>query len=139
MMPDSGDSLLTANCKRSTKRFLASEPAPVALFIYNRAVLVERVAAEILQARPSALFLIADGPRSPDDEIRCNAARTAVDRIDWHCPVLRSYSDVNLGCRIRVSSGLDWVFAQSETAIIIEDDCVPHPTFFPFCQELLKS
>ena len=25
-----------------------------------------------------------------------------------------------------------------DEAIILEDDCVPHPTFFPFCEELLE-
>jgi hypothetical protein len=42
-----------------------------------------------------------------------------------------------MGCGSRVSSGLDWVFSNVEEAIILEDDTVPHPTFFPFCQELL--
>jgi hypothetical protein len=32
---------------------------------------------------------------------------------------------------------LDWVFAQTPRAIILEDDCVPHPTFFRYCDELL--
>ena len=43
----------------------------------------------------------------------------------------------NLGCKARVSSGLDWVFEQVPEAIILEDDCLPHPTFFRFCEELL--
>jgi hypothetical protein len=30
------------------------------------------------------------------------------------------------------------VFEQVEEAIILEDDCVPHPTFFRYCQELLQ-
>ncbi|MGI8820714.1 MAG: glycosyltransferase family 2 protein [Chthoniobacterales bacterium] len=47
------------------------------------------------------------------------------------------YSDANLGCRKRISGGLDWVFEQEEEAIILEDDCLPHPTFFRFCEELL--
>jgi hypothetical protein len=29
------------------------------------------------------------------------------------------------------------VFERVEEAIILEDDCVPHPTFFRFCEELL--
>jgi hypothetical protein len=51
--------------------------------------------------------------------------------------VLRNYADTNLGCRRRVSSGLDWVFETVDEAIILEDDCLPHATFFPYCQELL--
>jgi hypothetical protein len=37
-----------------------------------------------------------------------------------------------------VSSGIDWVFEQVEEVIILEDDCLPNPTFFRFCQELLE-
>ncbi|MFM6532419.1 MAG: hypothetical protein ACKPIB_29745, partial [Dolichospermum sp.] len=58
--------------------------------------------------------------------------------VDWECEVLTNYSDVNLGCKIRVSGGLDWVFSEVEEAIILEDDCLPHPSFFPFCEELLE-
>jgi hypothetical protein len=59
--------------------------------------------------------------------------------VDWPCTVHKDYSDKNLGCKMRVVSGLNWVFEQAEEAIIIEDDCVPDQSFFPFCQELLEK
>jgi len=85
------------------------------------------------------LLVVADGPRSdrPGEAEKCTAARAIVEQVDWPCKVLRAYSDVNLGCRRRVSSGLDWVFDTVEEAIILEDDCVSHPSFFRFCSELL--
>lgn len=43
-----------------------------------------------------------------------------------------------MGLKRRVSSGLDWVFNTVEEAIILEDDCLPHPTFFRFCEDLLE-
>ena len=55
-----------------------------------------------------------------------------VEAVDWPCEVSTNYSDVNLGCGERVSSGLDWVFDSVERAIVLEDDCLPHPSFFPF-------
>jgi hypothetical protein len=51
---------------------------------------------------------------------------------------MKDYSDTNLGCARRVSSGITWVFSQVEEAIILEDDCVPEASFFPFCAELLE-
>jgi hypothetical protein len=42
-----------------------------------------------------------------------------------------------MGCRARVSSGLDWVFEQVERAIVLEDDCLPNADFFSFCDALL--
>jgi hypothetical protein len=83
--------------------------------------------------------VIADGPRPdrPDEAEKCAATRAVVDRIDWDCQVLKNYADVNLGVGIRPATGLQWVFEQVEEAIVLEDDCVPHDTFFRYCDELL--
>jgi hypothetical protein len=112
---------------------------PVALFIFKRPDTTEKVFEIIRQAKPSKLLVIADGPRAdrPGEEEKCAAARAIIDRVDWSCEVLKNYSDVNMGTRRRGSSGLDWVFTNVEEAIILEDDCLPHPTFFHFCEELL--
>jgi len=112
---------------------------PVALLIFNRPDTTARVFGAIRNARPPILLVVADGPRAgnPDDARMCAAARALIENIDWPCRVLKNFSDVNLGCRQRVSSGLDWVFSMVEEAIILEDDCLPHPTFFHYCDELL--
>jgi hypothetical protein len=114
--------------------------APVAFFVFNRPQLTERVFAAIAAARPPRLLVVADGPRAdhPEDPDLVARTRAVIDGVDWPCEVRRCYSDVNLGCRIRVSSGLDWVFSQVDRAIIIEDDCLPDQTFFPFAEALLE-
>lgn len=112
---------------------------PVAFIIFNRPDTAERVFAEIAKVRPPKLLVIADGPRAdrPGELEKCNASRSIIDRVDWPCEVLTNYSEVNLGCKNRVSSGIDWVFSQVEEAIILEDDCLPEPSFFQFCEEML--
>jgi hypothetical protein len=112
---------------------------PVAFIIFNRPEVTERVFLEIARARPQKLFVIADGPRNdkPGEAEKCAATRAIIDRVDWECDVRKNYSDTNLGCGHRPPSGLRWVFDQVEEAIILEDDCLPHPTFFHFCEELL--
>lgn len=113
---------------------------PVAFLVFNRPECTAAVLEEIRRARPPKLLVVADGPRSqPAGEAeRCAEVRRLIDRgVDWPCEMLRHYSTINLGCRKRVSSGLDWVFEQVEEAIILEDDCLPHPSFFRFCEELL--
>ncbi len=108
--------------------------------IFNRPQFTARVFEAIARARPARLLVVADGPRAthPDDERLCAQARAVIDRVDWDCEVSRCYSDVNLGCKLRIASGLDWVFEQVPEAIIVEDDCLPEPTFFRFCAELLE-
>jgi hypothetical protein len=111
---------------------------PVVLMMYNRPDTTSEVLKVIRQVRPQRLFVIADGPRTSEDESSCAAVRALIDRVDWDCTVSKNYSDTNMGLRQRVSSGLNWVFENAEDAIILEDDCVPHTTFFRFCDELLE-
>ena len=113
---------------------------PVAFIIFNRPDTSERVFAEIARAKPPKLLVIADGPRDgrEGESEKCFQTRSVINKVDWDCEVLTNFSEINLGCKVRVSSGLDWVFEQVEEAIILEDDCLPDPTFFRYCQELLE-
>ena len=112
---------------------------PVAFIIFNRPDTTEKVFNEIAKARPPKLLVVGDGPRTErsGEEARVAATRAIIDRVDWPCELLTNFSEINLGCKNRVSSGLDWVFEQVPEAIILEDDCLPDPSFFRFCEELL--
>jgi hypothetical protein len=114
---------------------------PVVFIIFNRPSTTERVFERIRQAAPAQLLVIADGPRlgSLEDVEKCTAARSIIEKVDWKCEVQLNYAEVNMGCKRRISSGLDWAFGLVEEAIILEDDCLPHPTFFRFCEELLQQ
>ena len=107
---------------------------PVAFLVFNRPDQTKKVFEAIRKAKPEKLLVIADGPRNEryGEAEKCRAVRAVMERIDWNCEVVRNYSDVNLGCRRRVSTGIDWIFEQVEEAIILEDDCLPHPTFLAF-------
>lgn len=111
---------------------------PVVLTIFNRPDFTELVFQRIAQARPRRLFVVADGPRSPAEAELCAQTRAVTQRVDWDCEVTSDFSDVNLGCRQRSASGFDRVFSQVEAAIFLEDDCVPDPTFFRFCELMLE-
>jgi hypothetical protein len=113
---------------------------PVIFLVFNRPSTTSRVFEVIRRARPAKLLVIADGPRSdrPGEVELCNEARKLATHVDWPCDLSTRFSIENLGCRLNVSSGLDWAFDQIEKGIILEDDCLPDPTFFPFCEELLE-
>lgn len=112
---------------------------PIVFLIYRRPDLTQQVFNEIAKAQPKQLFVVADGPKTPEDMPRCQATRDIINQVNWDCDVKTNYADQNMGLRKRISSGLNWVFDQVEHAIILEDDCVPHPTFFRFCEELLEK
>jgi hypothetical protein len=112
---------------------------PVALFVFNRPDTTRRVFDAIANVRPAKLLLIGDGPRAAklDEAEICRQVRDIVCQVDWPCEVFTNFAADNLGCRERVISGLNWVFSLVEEAIILEDDCLPEASFFPFCQALL--
>ena len=113
---------------------------PVALVIFKRPERTRLVFDRIRRARPKRLFLIADGPRAGNEEERlgCEQARAVVEAVDWPCEVTRDFAEGNIGLKRRLPSGLDGVFRQVERAIVLEDDCLPHESFFRFCDELLE-
>jgi hypothetical protein len=112
---------------------------PVALSVFNRPETTEQVFAAIARARPSQLFVFADGPRTEDEGARCEQARQVTQRVDWECDARYQFSPVNVGARRRYSSGVDWVFEQVDEAIVLDDDCVPDDSFFPFCEQMLEQ
>ena len=113
---------------------------PVAFIIFNRPDLTKIVFDKIKIYKPSDLLVISDGPRNKDEKYLCNKSREYIEKnIDWKCNLMKNYSNINLGCKIRVSSGLDWVFENFDKAIILEDDCVPEESFFQFCETLLQK
>jgi hypothetical protein len=112
----------------------------VVLFIFNRPRQTERVLEKLAAVRPRTLFVVADGPR-PDhaaDLVTCAATRALIDRLPWRCELVRIYAEQNLGCGIRIPDGLNRVFEYVPEAIILEDDCLAHPSFFPYCDVLLE-
>lgn len=113
---------------------------PVLFLIFNRPDLTARVFARIREVRPSRLFIAADGPRvnHPGDVADCLATRAVVAHVDWPCNVITHFREVNAGCRAAVSSAITWFFEQVDAGIILEDDCLPAPSFFPYCAELLE-
>jgi SAM-dependent methyltransferase len=112
--------------------------SPILLLIFNRPDLTALVMETIRRAAPSRLYIAADGPRELPGEIDlCQQARQIASSVDWPCEVHRLFRDRNLGLRLGVSSALDWFFEGEESGIVLEDDCVPHRSFFPYCDELL--
>jgi len=121
--------------------FITSDPltTPVLFIIFNRPDTTQKVFNAIKQAKPRQLFVAADGPREnkEGEKEKCEQVRKIIEQVDWDCKVYKNYSDVNLGCKVRPSSGIDWFFEKVGEGIILEDDCLPSQSFFWFCQELL--
>lgn len=110
---------------------------PVALILSPRLDTVQRVLATIKAARPQRLYVVADAGWSPETVEGFSKVKELIATINW-CEVKKNYATENMGAKMRLASGISWVFEHEECAIILEHDCLPHPTFFPFCEELLE-
>jgi len=115
-------------------------PLPLALFVYNRPDQARAVVARLRDIRPQVLYVFADGPRAdvPADAPSCLETLAAISLVDWDCRLHLHAASANMGCGPRLISGLDHVFGRERAAIVLEDDCLVSPSFFPYCRGLLE-
>lgn len=114
---------------------------PVLLIAFNRPEHTRRVLETILAARPQNLYVFQDGARqgSEKDMLKCTEVRRVIEKLikDADSNVNTNFSEINLGCGPGPMTALNWFFSGNEMGIILEDDAVPHPDFFPYAEELL--
>ncbi len=107
---------------------------------FNRPSLTQQVFAALRSACPPRLYIALDGPRVgvASDALNVSRVREVCAEVTWPCQVKTLIQEANLGCKIAVSSALDWFFTNETEGIILEDDCLPNPAFFDFCEKLLN-
>ena len=114
--------------------------SPLLFLIFNRPVETEKVFNAIRNARPTKLYVAADGARSSKNEtLLCNQTRAIIDKVDWQCEVRTLFRHQNLGCKAAVSGAISWFFENEEEGIVLEDDCLPSSDFFLFMDEMLEK
>lgn len=115
--------------------------SPILFIVFNRLDTAARVFEEIRKACPPRLYIAADGPREgrAGEAAKVAEVRAFLDgAVDWPCEVRTLYRTENLGCRSAVSSAISWFFENEEEGIVLEDDCLPSPSFFPYCDAMLE-
>jgi len=114
---------------------------PVLFLIFNREDTTQKVFNAIRQQKPKYFFVAADGPRNnkPGEAEKCQRVRNIIKQVDWDCELKTLFREENSGCKFAVSSAITWFFEHVEQGIILEDDCLPDPSFFPYCEELLNK
>ena len=114
---------------------------PILLLVFNREETAQRVFDAIRIQKPKYFFIAADGPRKnkPGEDEKCQRVRDIIKQVDWDCELKTLFRDNNLGCQKAITTAITWFFEHVEQGIILEDDCLPDPSFFPFCEELLNK
>ena len=113
--------------------------SPVLLITYKRIDTTKKVLEAIRKARPKKLYFASNAARPdiPEEVHKVEAVRSLIKTIDWPCEIHTLFRNNHLSAKYSVSSAIDWFFEQEEEGIILEDDCLPHASFFQFCDELL--
>jgi hypothetical protein len=114
---------------------------PLLLLVFNRPEATRLLLQSLRQVKPKKLFVVGDGPRDerPQEQLLCAEVRGLFTKLSWECEIKTLFRNENLGCARSVSSGIDWFFSHVDEGIILEDDCIPHSSFFPYCIELLEK
>lgn len=112
---------------------------PILFLVFNRPDKTQRVFERIRAYKPDKLFVAMDGARNSADEVKCKKVRAIIENVDWECDVNYLIREKNLGCKLAVSSAIDWFFDNVERGIILEDDCLPAQSFFDFTSYCLEK
>ena len=113
---------------------------PVVIFTFKRTDTLERIFPVLKSVNVSKLYIFSDGPRNEEEKSLVeNARETILKMIDWECEVVKVFSETNQGVFNSIGMGAKKVFEKEEKAIFLEDDNLPEPTFFRYCEEMLKK
>ncbi|MBU0487329.1 MAG: hypothetical protein KKA07_16225 [Bacteroidetes bacterium] len=110
----------------------------VGLFVYKRPEHTARVLEGLQNNRVSRLFVFSDGPTNDSDNIGVEQTRDLIRKIDW-CQVDLVESEQNLGLANSIMAGVSRMLETHDSAVILEDDCVPAVGFLSFMKYCFKK
>lgn len=116
--------------------------SPIAIFAFNRPLHLKRLIDSLVtntEAKESLITIFVDGPRNTEDQRSIDQVLSTIEtyRDSLHIEVFRSMS--NKGLASSVLSGIDFMFENHETVIVLEDDLVLANSFLKFCNEGLAK
>jgi hypothetical protein len=113
---------------------------PVLLVFFNRGDTVLQLINSLRDVKPQAIYLASDGSRNAKEKEVVDTIRNEVlAAIDWQCQVHCRFSEKNHGCKQGVHQAVQWFFSNEEIGVVLEDDCIPSPYFFDFCNVMLNK
>ncbi len=131
--------MVASRAGRAGTAIAVSVTEAVLLLAFNRPGYLRQVIDRLREVRPPRVYLAVDGPRPhrAGEQAAVVECRDMTSTLDWGCEVHTLFQQRNLGCGLGVSTAVSWFFEHEERGIILEDDILADPSFFPFCTELL--
>lgn len=114
---------------------------PLLLITFNRFDNFQILIDSLKKVRPTKIYLFSDGSRLNNevDSYNIDKLRSEYQNlINWQCQIFTKFENENLGCKYGPINAISWLFEMEDSGIILEDDCIPSPTFFRFANYYLE-
>lgn len=109
---------------------------PLLLFCYNRPFHLTQVIEKILLEDVDQIYIFSDGPRGNSDVRRVSQVREILIKNKTKNMQL-FIAESNMGLRKSVTEGIARACLDHDRFVVLEDDCLPLPGFWPYmCQAL---
>jgi uncharacterized protein (DUF1015 family) len=112
---------------------------PILLICFKRYEKTLEIFNQIMLCNPKKLYVSIDGARNDKEKVEVDKVASIFENASGNTEILIRKSEVNQGCKYGVYNAINWFFEHEEMGIILEDDIVPYPQFFPYCEELLEK
>ncbi len=123
-------------------------PSPVALFVYNRADNTRRTIEALLAntlATQTDLYVFSDGGRDEESWRAVREVRTLLHEVEAEVSRTRTLNSItiverptNYYLERNIIEGINQVFEQHDTIIVLEDDIVTAPHFLQFMNDAFR-
>ena len=116
------------------EKLIQNVPAPVLIIGFNRPDLLKNVLSFFSNTTRS-IYISIDGPRNLLEKTLTEECRLVAEnyKISHKNKVSIRINTVNLGCKLGVTSAIDWAFEFEEYLVILEDDISISQNFLDFC------
>jgi hypothetical protein len=117
-------------------------PTPILIIGFNRPRILKKLLSKLDLSSDRRIYISIDGPRNSAESIKVNQVQKLVEEFTRNNSCLEiqlKFSDSNLGCRLGVSSAIDWAFKTENSLIILEDDVIVSAEFFKYMDFSLEQ
>lgn len=113
---------------------------PILILTHKRFNSVKLIVNELKKIKPKQIYL-ANNPlpiEATQEEIKNQKKIIKLfDNLPWDYILKKKIHPEHLDVKNSIVQSINWFFSNVEYGIILEDDCIPCPSFFYFCQTIL--
>ena len=116
--------------------------SPVLIIFYNRVGKTNNILENIIKSKNkfSKLYFRVDGPKDYKDKLKIKKVIKILKLYKKKFDNVKlSFEKKNLGLQRNIIKSIDIVLNENDTVIVLEDDHLISPSFFKFCDLMLKK